>query len=379
MRVLYEAYKHDPHNPMAGSGADHHFFKAIEAGGHEVQVLGPLDPDHRTLRVERWIRKKYLRHTGKKYSKFSWSSVRKTSALLNQEVRSSKPDLVFTIFPASLVYYNASVPTVYRVDTTMSGVQGYQHSYGPFAMRMMKWMETRALQRATQIITHSTWNKEALVQEYGIAAHKIHVFPNPAALPSDVVPASGSTFVRDMQDPIRLLLVGRDYHRKGIDIVLRIAELLDQKGLPAEVTICGTEKQDHPSVRFVGVFDKRDPEQLAQYVGLYQQADVLVHPARFDASPIVTSEAAAFGLPTLTNASGGLATSVKDGVSGVVLPKGSPAEAYVAAINELRDAPERYRNLRASTRARYEQELNWEVAAQSVQAVLEQALQTVHR
>lgn len=78
-----------------------------------------------------------------------------------------------------------------------------------------------------------------------------------------------------------------------------------------------------------------------------------------EAAGIVCSEAAAFGVPTITNAAGGLATTVKDGVSGIALPRGSKAERYVEAIEGLINEPGNYQHLRLAARERYEHELNW--------------------
>jgi glycosyltransferase involved in cell wall biosynthesis len=106
---------------------------------------------------------------------------------------------------------------------------------------------------------------------------------------------------------------------------------------------------------------KNDPKELEQYADLYRRAQLLIHPAYFEPAGIVPGEAAAFGAPTITNDTGGLATTVKDGISGIVLPRGSPAAAYVARIKELIANPEAYYQLCRTARQRYELELNWQV------------------
>ena len=93
-------------------------------------------------------------------------------------------------------------------------------------------------------------------------------------------------------------------------------------------------------------------------------ANLLIHPARVDTSPIVSSEAAAFG--TITNNISGIGTSVKNSVSGIVLPKDSPSEAYAHTIVDLIHDPKRYYRLCEATRQCYEQELNWDVAGKRV-------------
>jgi glycosyltransferase involved in cell wall biosynthesis len=127
-------------------------------------------------------------------------------------------------------------------------------------------------------------------------------------------------------------------------------------------------------VRFMGQYNKTIPEQLRAYVNNYQWANFLIHPARFEAAGIVPSEAAAFGTPTITNNVGGLGTTVEDGVSGIVLPKNSPANAYVSALKTAIEEQAAYDRLCETTRERYERELNWEAAGRVFFETVKQAL-----
>jgi len=107
---------------------------------------------------------------------------------------------------------------------------------------------------------------------------------------------------------------------------------------------------------------------LKGYVSHYQWAHLLIHPARYEAAGIVCSEAAAFGAPTITNAAGGLATTVKEEVSGIVLPRGSTAEKYVEAIEGFLNNPQRYARMSKTARERYFEELNWRSMAANILA-----------
>lgn len=98
----------------------------------------------------------------------------------------------------------------------------------------------------------------------------------------------------------------------------------------------------------------------------------MIHPARFEAAGIVPSEAAAFGVPTITNEIGGLGTTVADQVSGVVLPRLSPAEAYVQALIQYLNNPDQYQVLCKTTRERFEKELNWVEVSKKVVALCEE-------
>jgi glycosyltransferase involved in cell wall biosynthesis len=173
-----------------------------------------------------------------------------------------------------------------------------------------------------------------------------------------------------------LLLVGKSYLRKGVDVAIETVRLLNLQGIPAELTVCGVDRQDDKFVKFVGILKKNVTKQLEQYLDLYRHAHFLIHPSLFETAGIVPSEAAAFGTPTITNATGGLATTVADGVSGVVLPKGSLPQAYVDAISSLVHNPDRYYALCKSTRLRYERELNWDAVGRRFSDAFHQIVET---
>jgi glycosyltransferase involved in cell wall biosynthesis len=75
---------------------------------------------------------------------------------------------------------------------------------------------------------------------------------------------------------------------------------------------------------------------------------------------------------------GGLATTVKDGVSGIVLPKNSPSYAYVDEIIKLFGDPARYYELCRTSRERYEKELNWDVVGSQLVKILQKVINEDH-
>jgi glycosyltransferase involved in cell wall biosynthesis len=356
MKVLYVAY-HDPTVMDLASGVDYFHYQAISEHGFDVKIINSLVTP--PVPFEHLLERIYKR-TGNRYMKFNMTTVWRASQATNQAVREWKPDLVFTIAHFPLVFYTEDAPCVYSADSTSYGVEKIWPVYGQPAQWVNMWQEKRAYKRCSRILTNSDWSKKILIDAYGVSEQKIRVFILASALPSHVIPKTVDVKAwKSPINPLRLLLVGRDYRRKGIDIGIDIANKLNAAGVHTELTICGAQGKSAGYVKFVGPYKKSDPNQLTEYVSLYRQAHLLIHPALFEAAGIVPSEAAAFGTPTITNDTGGLSTSVKDGESGFVLPKGSPAEAYVQKILELINNPDVYYELCHKTRDRYERELNW--------------------
>ncbi len=358
MKALYVAL-HNPTLLDLASGVDYFHYRAMLQEDFDVKWIVP-NPK-RQLWIEQMFARVFQR-TGKRFVKYHLSTVWAASKAVNKFVKDWKPDVLLTMNMASLIFYHGDAPAILSRDTSFYGQQQFWPVYGHLAMAINMWQEKLAFRNAARVLTNSRWSKKVISDTYGISPSKIEIFVLPSALPAWVVPDKVDvTRWKKLEFPFRLLLVGRDTNppRKGIDIAIEVVRLLNAGGLPAELTICGTEGQSGQFIKYVGPFTKSIPEQLDEYVDLYRMAHLLIHPAVFEAAGIVPSEAAAFGTPTITNDAGGLATTVADGESGVVLPTWSGPDVYVKAILGLVNNPSLYYALCQKARARYERELNW--------------------
>jgi glycosyltransferase involved in cell wall biosynthesis len=415
MKVLYVACRYDPRDPDLASGVDYNCYHAIKRHAANVKVLGPFkntwtlttadpsgtpvepltlgdltfnvpkpkfQPSRQAIFVERKLMNLYKRVTKKRYLKFPLSEVWHASKALSQAVEQWEPDVVFTTLLPPLVLYTGGIPCVYRTDCTIRDY--HEHwtwpLYGKLALALSVWQENRAFKKCSRVITPSAWARDSMISNYGLEAERIEVFPNPSSLPSHVVPDSFDVRSnKRLESPLRLLAVARHYELKGIDIAVEVVRQLNDMGIPAELTVCATSGPGNQYTKFVGPYKKGRPGELKQYVELYRQSHFLLHPARYESAGIVPGEAAAFGTPTITNNVGGLATTVQDGVSGIVLPEGSPAEEYVRVITGFLHDPGRYYDLCVSTKKRYERELNWDVASRRLMAILREVVSNRER
>jgi glycosyltransferase involved in cell wall biosynthesis len=373
MKMLYVANLYDPLDHNAGSGTDYDLTQAFLASGATLEILGPFvdKPSFLERFYHSQLHPLFSKRAGVKYSS---AFIRATGKKVNEAIKRIHPDVICGYFGAPLVHVKPVVPIVYIIDTTLKGSQDQRHFFSQVEyLRMLSW-ERKVIRKSAHVITWSQWSAQILHDYYKVPLDRISFFPRPTALPSGYVPAEIRTAPADFST-LKLLLVGREYERKGVDIALQLVELLNQSGVNALLHIVGLNGEDTAHVRFFGVYRKTDPAEMETYVGHYRWAHFLVHPARFEAAGIVPAEAAAFGVPTITNAAGGLATTVQDGVSGVVLPFNSPAEEYRKAIRYFLEHPEAYNRLRISTRERYDRELNWDVAGKRIYAVVQKTVE----
>ncbi|MDA8016072.1 MAG: glycosyltransferase [Thermoanaerobaculia bacterium] len=368
MRVLYESLFFDATQPHAVRGPGHVMYRALErASDVELRCLGPPTP--RPWLAERALRRIYRRATGRRYLRFLLSQAARASSILNREVEAWRPDVVLTMFPAALWRYRGKAPAIYRVDTTYQALarEYPEHGYSRLMASAAARFQARACRRSRLLLTHSDWSRNCLRREYGIRDDLIRVFPNTGGLPPTILGemSRGAEIRRESLLPLNLLFVGLDAHRKGLDTTLETVRRLRSQGLDCRLQICGLQadaagSEIEDGVTYLGLYDKSNPDELENYAELYRRAHLLIHPARFDPSPMVVAEAAAFGVPTVTHDVCGMTSLVVDGQTGVVLPAGSRGSEFAEAIHKLTEDTDRYHALRRGARERYDQHLSWD-------------------
>lgn len=145
--------------------------------------------------------------------------------------------------------------------------------------------------------------------------------------------------------PLRCLYVGRVAPDKGLDTLVMAL------GLASQALEAGTLVLDIVGWAAHGEKERlevelraRGLETLVRFHGLreygeplfdcYRSADIFVLPSPSEGTPRVLVEAAAFGLPIVATAVGGVPDIISDGESGLLVPPGDP-HAMAAALQRL--------------------------------------------
>lgn len=255
-------------------------------------------------------------------------------------------------------------PIIYVTDATADLLQGYYPSRTDLPddyARAVEEGERRAIRRADRVCVPTQWVAESVVSRYHAPPEKVAVIPWGANLeqPPDARPrppvAGGKT--------IELLFIGLDWRRKGGDVAVRVADFLHEQGRSAVLNVVGGElpaELRRPYVVTHGRLSRADAEQSAVLDVLMRGADFLLHPARAECYGHVLCEASAFGVPVLTNDTGGVSECVHDGENGVLLTPGSSAEEYGAEILRLLEDSGAYTRMSTLALEAYRNRLNWD-------------------
>ncbi|WP_323846380.1 glycosyltransferase family 4 protein [Microbulbifer magnicolonia] len=181
----------------------------------------------------------------------------------------------------------------------------------------------------------------------------------PFGLNMDVVEGAAA---KHIDNHLRILFVGKDWHRKGGDTALEVARQLRSAGVDLTLTIVGANPVEARNIDWVRVYpflDKNDASEQRQYYDLLKESHFLLLPTRADCTPMVIAEANAFGTPAVTSAVGGIPSLITDGVNGCMLDVAAVPQKYADVIRHYWHSQALYERLSVSSRRTYEEKLTW--------------------
>lgn len=351
----------DIQNPEAGGAELHLFelFSRLAARGHRVRLVCAGFPGGASREVVDGIE---VHRTGGRHT-FALLGRRAVRRALRAEV----PDVVVE----DINKLPLGVPTL--TDRPVYAI--IPHLFGTTAFREAAWPMAATVWAAEQLIPRvyrrarfhaiSDSTRDDLVAR-GIPADRIDVVcPGVDAVRFTPDPAVGRHL------PGRFVYVGRLKRYKGVEHLVRALAIARQTRPELSVDIAGSGddrprlealtrslgQADH--VRFLGFVDE------ATKISLLRRAVANVFPSPKEGWGITVMEAAACGTPSLASDAPGLRDSVRDGVTGLLVPHGDAA-ALARAMLQLADDGATVERWGRAARQHAER-LSWDAAADALE------------
>lgn len=295
---------------------------------------------------------------------------------VQRHLRNKSFDKIFAPGSHVMSFLDIDVPKVMCVDATFASMVGQYQDFSdcaPEFLRQGHAQEARALRNCAAVIFPSEWAARSAVEDYGVDPAKIHVVPFGANLEVPSISAVEQDIEARDFDRLRILFIGRDWQRKGGDIVLQAAAIAERRGVPIELNIVGPSHAPAtlpPYATFHGLLVKNNPDHHLTLNELMRRAHILFVPSRAENFGMTFCEGAAFGLPSLTTAVGGIPTIVRPGISGWCLSAEAGPADYAAILEEASADPMRYRALARSARQFYDANLTWDAFGTRLRQIL---------
>jgi D-inositol-3-phosphate glycosyltransferase len=237
--------------------------------------------------------------------------------------------------------------------------------------------ETRLVREVDRIVAANPVERDHLARHYGAELARIAVIP--CGVDTSLFRPGDRDLARrrlGLDERPRLLYVGRLQPIKGLDTLFEALSALRQSGVPVELLVVGGDSDEsrnghaaylreriharalEPHVRFLG---PQPQEVLREY---YVAADVTVLPSYYESFGMVALEAMACASPVVGSRVGGLTTTVRDGVTGYLVPEGD-ARALAQRLADLIADPDARERL-GREGARWAAQHRWPCIAEAI-------------
>lgn len=236
-------------------------------------------------------------------------------------------------------------------------------------LRRIRRQEQRVYARADAVLCISDRVRDSIITDFGVPAERVHTVFAGANIDVERVPAARPRAIP--QQPT-VLFIGRQFERKGGDLLLRIFPRVRARVPNARLQIIGVPQlTDLPEgVESLGLIRKDAPDGFRALLEAYGSASVYCTPSRYEGLSIAFLEAMLFGLPCVSLAFPWMrAEMIVNGETGITV-RGEDPDALTDALVTLLNNPDQAHRFGEAGRRRALQHFTWPTVAARIHAHL---------
>jgi len=326
----------DSNSPITWSGIPYNLLRAARPRGIIDEGL-PLSADGLAWKRRRlaWNLRRVLsgdHHGGYQYST---DFLERLWSPMLTKIQNSVVVNCFQLYPPSAVE-DRTIEKWFFIDQTLLQLFDYYELRPTVGRRIA----TEAIARegegyhaAAGVIAHSRWAAESVIRDYGISPDNVHVVVPGANIDAveyarweiEAEERRRSTCEAE-EKALKLVFVGKYWHRKGLDRLLQAIALGRRSGLRASLRVIGCERDSLPrhlrgveGVEWLGFINKR--KEAARFFRAVSECNVGCLLSRVEAGGIALREYHALALVVLGPDTGGAPEHMIPGASVAISPE----------------------------------------------------------
>lgn len=358
--------------------------QALQHAGIEVALCDeiPFQPPLR-LRILHQLHRRLGRRVH--YLQIEPAALRRAARHVEQRFARHDCDAVFCLGTGVPLHTHIrpDIPVFTYLDATKRSWIAAYHGLASLCGRSRRHVDVidrTGLRHNRLSIFSSDWAAREARRDYGVAAARSPVVPFGANIADPPPPSAVEAAVRGRSaTAFRCLFLGKEWERKGGPAALAVVRELRTRGLDVSLDIAGCSPELAPDVlpftRRHGFIDHSTLQGRRAFRELLAGSHVLLFFSRAEAFGIALCDAAAFGVPALAAAVGGIATVVRPGRNGWLTPAPIRPEHAADTLEGILRAPELYRRVALAARTDYEGRLNWRSTGDALRGLIGRALE----
>ena len=375
-------YRKDAADPMVQSGRPF----AIRKGFAEWASVIDVFPVKQTkwLALAHAGQHFWYRYRGWRYAPYNTPAAIKA---VSRRAMAVEKHIEFDCFFApnlrQLAFVDTPKPIIVVDDAPMTLLsRSYEviNRIAPNRLAEIEAIERAAVGRASLLVFPSHWAADFVQRHFACPAAKLRVIPFGANVDAPTAAALETLVEQRRQRSPRVLFVGLNWRRKCGDLVVEACRRV-RRSVPAlTLDVVGNCPPELPDfVNNHGRLDVRTAAGTQTLRNLYAQASLLFVPSSGEAYGMTFCEAAAFGLPVLSRAVGGIPSIVEHGKTGTLLAADANVDDFADALAALLRDQEQRLEMSRNARAAYEQRLNWPVFSRRLRGEINRCLAAFER
>lgn len=363
MSKLIGVMDEDPFNYLTWSGSSKYFFEALQAHNalsagisaeaskfsQRAAQIGTFHPN-----MEKW-KFAYHLNTGL-YDAMTRTAKRKIAEL----------DYDYDTIVQVGAWYDLVRPDVTNISyhdgnlaTLLASPFGYPQISKNRINKALAY-EKRLYDRLDFIFPMSHWLGKSFIKDFGANENKVIPVGAGINLPK-ILDTTNRAY-----DKKRLLMVGKDFTRKGGDTLLSAFKKVLKAVPNAELRIIGPVLDDVPEgVKCLGFISKNDPQGLDKLLEEYANASVFVIPSLYEPFGISFAEAMAHRVPCIGTNICAMPEIIQDGVTGYVVPP-HDVDTLAARLIEILSSEEQCKEMGEAGFKHYKENYTWDIVTKKI-------------
>jgi glycosyltransferase involved in cell wall biosynthesis len=380
-----------------GTGAYVYYLShSLQKLGHNVHVVARDQQD--SEKTINGIQVHYVKGVGNALTRY-WRFARSASKRIRELNKQNGFDIIHSnlpLVPSFGVPKDSAKAIVCAVHSTWKGEaivtkRDNPKELNPNEKSMLRFnfvlrsYEKKLMKRSDALIAVSKYTVNELTELYGINKNKIYVIYNGVDIERFKPRSNRIELRRELGlDPDKkvVLFVGRLYHRKGLETLLKSVPLVLKEFSNVKFVISGTGfKQKEESLR--NLAKELDIEDHVTFLGyvpdnklplLYSASDIFVLPAIYENFPFAILEAQATGLPVISTNVGGISEFLVDNENGFMIEPRDPTQLTQKVLTLLQD-PKLAKEMGDRGRKLIEENFDWRLITSQVIALYHKLLE----
>lgn len=359
-------------DPDKGRGVEHFIKKNLELEGNQVIVIRPDLPFYdiffKILRVLKKLQGINYHFYRKKVI------LNALSKSVNKQLKGLDYDYIIAFGTLPLYNIKSDKPKLMWSDTTFRNILNYYNDYKSLDKSQIsefEEIEQQVFNEASYLFLTSSWAVNSAVNDYKISPSKVFEIPFGANLLNEVILDETST-KQENDKTLKLLFIGKNWERKGGEIVFELCTKLKEKNIDFHLNIIGSEPEIKPDLKnkvtSFGLLDKSKEDENKLFNQLLLESHFFIMPSKAEAFGHVYCEANAYGLPAIATKTGGIPSVILDNINGFTFEIDSFVKDCTEYLENINVKSQEYLELCKNSRKRYEEYLNWR---SSIKKILE--------